>query len=306
MLKRMSPAAIHALKEALSCIYWYKSDLRSFLQNSVGDAALVGSLNWGGYKRQIVADLVDHLCTNQGECIVALTRLCFDVTEMNSFPHLEHLEGGREKATKARVAVEQLRKLVESHSEAAEEEESLRIRQKEIQERIRQSSAVRQRLAELLARFMDVAVGIDSQKRGYDLERLLLDLFELFDLDPRASFRIVGEQIDGAFALDGTDYLFEAKWQAKPVSAGDLDSFSAKVQRRLENTLGLFLSMNGFSEDGIDAHSRGTPNTILMDGADLLAVLEQRIDFVSLLTRKKRHAAQTGRIFLPIHEILSR
>ena len=90
------------------------------------------------------------------------------------------------------------------------------------------------------------------------------------------------------------------------MSAGDLDSFSAKVQRRLENTLGLFLSMNGFSEEGIDAHSRGTPNTILMDGADLLAVLEQRIDFVSLLTRKKRHAAQTGRIFLPIHEILSR
>jgi len=44
---------------------------------------------------------------------------------------------------------------------------------------------------------------------------------------------------------------------------------------------------------------------VLMDGADLLAVLEQRIDFVSLLIRKKRHAAQTGRIFLPIHEVLT-
>lgn len=84
----------------------------------------------------------------------------------------------------------------------------------------------------------------------------------------------------------------------------DLDAFSAKVQRKLENTLGLFLAMNGFSMDAIEAHSRGTPNTVLMDGADLHAVLEQRIDFVSLLMRKKRHAAQTGRIFLPIHEIL--
>ena len=84
-----------------------------------------------------------------------------------------------------------------------------------------------------------------------------------------------------------------------------LDAFSTKVGRKLENTLGLFLSMNGFSQDAIQAHSRGTPNTVLMDGADLLAVLEQRVDFVSLLLRKKRHAAQTGRIFLPIHEILS-
>jgi hypothetical protein len=127
----------------------------------------------------------------------------------------------------------------------------------------------------------------------------------LFDLDPKASFRNIGEQIDGAFALEGTDYLFEAKWQQDAVAIQDLDAFSAKVQRKLENTLGLFLSINGFSPDAIEAHSRGTPNSILMDGADLLAVLEQRIDFVTLLIRKKRHAAQTGRIFFPIHEIVS-
>jgi hypothetical protein len=38
-----------------------------------------------------------------------------------------------------------------------------------------------------------------------------------------------------------------------------------------------------------------------MDGADLMAVLEERIDFVTLLLRKNRHAAQTGEIYLPIH-----
>ncbi len=41
-----------------------------------------------------------------------------------------------------------------------------------------------------------------------------------------------------------------------------------------------------------------------MDGADLMSVLEERIDFVSLLLRKKRHAAQTGTIYLKIHEII--
>ena len=105
------------------------------------------------------------------------------------------------------------------------------------------------------------------------------------------------------FALEGTDYLFEAKWQKDLVGVQDLDAFSSKVQRKLDNTLGVFLSMNGFSPDGITAHSTGRPSVILMDGADLMAVLEERIDFVTLLLRKKRHAAQTGNIFLHIHEI---
>jgi len=42
---------------------------------------------------------------------------------------------------------------------------------------------------------------------------------------------------------------------------------------------------------------------ILMDGTDLMAVFEERIDLVTLLLRKKRHAAQTGNIYLPFHEI---
>jgi len=83
---------------------------------------------------------------------------------------------------------------------------------------------------------------------------LLRSLFELCDLDPRASFKIVGEQIDGAFTFEATDYLFEGKWQQELVSAGDLDVLAGKLSRKLDNTLGLFLSINGFSEDGVKAH----------------------------------------------------
>lgn len=151
---------------------------------------------------------------------------------------------------------------------------------------------------------MTLVISADKQGRGYELEKLMHDLFELFDLDPKASFRTTGEQIDGAFSLEGTDYLFEAKWQQNPIAAESLDSFSAKVERKLENTLGVFLSIDGFSEDGVAAHSSGRASIILMDGADLMAVLEERIDFVSLLLRKKRHASQTGNIYLRIHEIL--
>jgi restriction endonuclease Mrr len=123
-------------------------------------------------------------------------------------------------------------------------------------------------------------------------------------LDPKASFKITGEQIDGAFTFENTDYLFEAKWTKELIAIDDLDAFAGKLSRKLENTLGLFLSINGFSEDAIKAHTTGRKLMILMDGSDLMAILEGRIDLMVLLYRKKRFAAQTGNIYLRIHEIM--
>lgn len=303
--KRLSPSAIIALKEALCSIYWYKSDLRSFLSNCIGNPPFIASLNWENYKRQIVADLIDELTSDQDKHLGALTKLCHEVTSLNSFTHLEQLDGGEQKARRAREAVEQLKQLVEPHQEKVKDEEAAEKRRKEREEKLKKNSAVREKLKELNAQFMAIATGARPQTRGFDLERLMYDVFELFDLDPKASFKNTGEQIDGAFSLEGTDFLFEAKWQQELVGVQSLDGFSSKVRRKLDNTLGLFLSMNGFSPDGVAAHSTGRPSVILMDGADLMAVLEERIDFVTLLLRKKRHAAQTGNIFLHVHEITS-
>jgi len=79
---------------------------------------------------------------------------------------------------------------------------------------------------------------------------------------------------------------------------------AGKLSRKLENTLGLFLSIDGYSEDGVKAHSSGRRLVILTDGSDLMAVLEGRIDLVHLLLRKRRKASEAGNIYLKIHEIL--
>ena len=117
-------------------------------------------------------------------------------------------------------------------------------------------------------------------------------------MDPKSSFKIKGEQIDGAFTFNNDEYLVEAKWRNDPTSIGDLDSFSGKLQRRLENTLGLFISINGFSPDAITAFSSGRKLMLLMDGSDIIAILEERISLPNLLKRNKRAAAQTGNIYL--------
>lgn len=305
MAKRLSPAAIVALKEALCAIYWYKGDLRSFLQQCLANSAVLATLNWENYKRQIASDLVDYLVRDQEKHLGDLTRLCHEVCSLGAFPHLEQLDGGAEKAERARAAVKQLKGLVEPHQQVQKEQDSLAQRQKAAAEKLKSNAAVRQKLEDVKARYMALVISTNAQGRGFELEKVMYDLFELFDLDPKASFRNTGEQIDGAFSLEGTDYLFEAKWQQLQVGAEDLDAFASKVRRKLENTLGVFLSINGFSADGITAHSSGGAVVILMDGADLMAVFEERIDFVSLLLRKKRHASQTGNIYLPIHQILA-
>lgn len=303
MPKRLAPAAIVALKEALCAVYWYKGDLRSFLQQCLGNPAILATLNWDSYKRQIVSDLVDYLVRDQNKHLGDLTRLCNEVCEIKTFEHLQQLDGGAQKVDRARAAVSQLRTLVTPHQDAKKESDDLAERQKRAAEKLRTNAAVRLKLEDIKNRYMALVVSSNVQGRGFELERVMYDLFELFDLDPKASFRNTGEQIDGAFSFDGTDYLFEAKWQQEMIAAADLDAFASKVRRKLENTLGVFLSINGFSQDGVAAHSAGGAVVLLMDGADLMAVLEERIDFISLLLRKKRHAAQTGNIYLPFHQI---
>jgi hypothetical protein len=304
MAKRLTPAGTVALKEALCSIYWYKADLRGFLQQCLANPRVLSALNWDNYKRQIVSDLVDYLAANQDTHLNDLTKLCHEVCSIDTFAHLEQLEGGQEKAERARVAVAQLKSLLEPHEQLRKEQDDLAERQQRAAEKLRSNVAVREKLEQIKTRYMALVVSTDAQGRGFELEKVMYDLFELFDLDPKASFRNTGEQIDGAFSLTGTDFLFEAKWRKEQTTAADLDSFAGKVKRKLENTLGVFLSINGFTPDGVAAHSSGGAVVVLMDGADLMAVLEERIDFVTLLLRKKRHAAQTGEIYLQIHRIL--
>jgi hypothetical protein len=143
----------------------------------------------------------------------------------------------------------------------------------------------------------------NAQKRGFAFEKFLNSLFMLFDLEPKESFRIVGEQIDGAFTFDGNDFLLEAKWQEKPIELGELYKFGGKIEGRLKLTLGLAVSINGFTQDYNESKSASLKTMLLMDGADLITVLENRIDLKDMLFRKRRHASDTGDIFFKFKDM---
>lgn len=305
MEQQISPAAIQALKEALTLVYWYKSDLRGFLYQCLSDSTLLSRLDWSGYKRNIVATLVGHLAKHQDVYQLELIQLMAAVCEVTDFSHLRKLDAGVSKAKAAKAAVLALRAQLAGHQEIEEEARRAERRRGDARARVMRINAVQKQLETLNGEFYKLIESDKLQQRGYSLERVIKGLFDLFDLDPKASFRIIGEQIDGAFSFEGTDYLLEARWQSEPVAAKELDSLAGKLSRKLENTLGLFLSVNGFSKGGIETHASGGRRlVILMDGSDLMAVLEGRIDLVRLLLRKRRHAAETGNIYLRVNDIL--
>ncbi|MFA5403917.1 MAG: hypothetical protein WC358_03175 [Ignavibacteria bacterium] len=302
--KVIAPAAIIALTDALTNIYWYKSELRSFIMNTISDPSILVKLNWEDYKRNIVSTLVNFLANHQDTYQNDLLKLMNEVCKINNYSHLERIDNGKEKAEIAKKSVEALRQQIKGHQDLLEEQKQQEERRQKAYEKSLQVKGVQERLEEIKNEFYKLVGSTSPQNRGYQLEKIIKDLFNLFDLDPKASFRIIGEQIDGAFTFENSDYLFEGKWQHELVGIQDLDAFSGKLTRKLENTLGLFLSMSRFSEDAVKAHSTGRRLMKLKDGSDIMGVLEGRIDLLQLLLRKRRHASQTGNIYLKLHEII--
>jgi hypothetical protein len=106
--KKIAPAALHALKEAIALVYWYKSDLRSFLTQSMSDPTILSRLNWLDYKRNIVGELIDFLSKNESVYQRQLLRLMSDVGGVKDFSHLQRLDDGVTKANQAKAAVQAL------------------------------------------------------------------------------------------------------------------------------------------------------------------------------------------------------
>lgn len=160
------------------------------------------------------------------------------------------------------------------------------------------------RLADLRTRFLSLHVQSDRQGAGRTLETLLNDLFSEFDLAPERPFKLIGEQIDGSFVLDSAVYLVEAKWHAARIGMAELSHFRVKVEGKATFTRGLFISVNGYTQEAQEQIVRGKqPNFLMVDGADLYRVFDGSMGLVDLLRRKIRLLAERGRPYVPISEL---
>lgn len=159
----------------------------------------------------------------------------------------------------------------------------------------------RNRISQLAQDFLDLN-NLDPQPRGYAFERFLKELFDAYDLEARQAFQLVGEQIDGSFQLSGETYLLEAKWQNAPVDAATLRAFHGKIDDKSAWARGLFVSYGGYTEQGLEAF--GGKRIVLMDGLDLHDTLRRDLSLADVIARKVRRAAETGRIFVRVRDLI--
>ncbi|MBL4641631.1 MAG: restriction endonuclease [Verrucomicrobiales bacterium] len=143
---------------------------------------------------------------------------------------------------------------------------------------------------------------LNPQERGYRFEVFLKNAFDAFGMKGRSSFRLVGEQIDGSFELNGDTYLVEAKWTTKPTGVGPLDSFQGRVDRKASWTRGCFISYGGFSSDGLHAFGNAR-KVICVEGKDLHDIFNNQIPLDQLIQRKVRFASETGNPFAPAKDL---
>jgi hypothetical protein len=159
-------------------------------------------------------------------------------------------------------------------------------------------------LVQLRESFYRLAVETDRNKAGLALEQLLNRLFAIFQLQPRLPFRVVGEQIDGSFELDGEIYLLESKWEKHPLPEADLLVFRGKIEGKSAFTRGVFLALNDISLPAREAITRGkSPLFFVVNGHDLTMILNEAITLTDFLRKRFRLLAEEGRVCVPFPEL---
>lgn len=151
------------------------------------------------------------------------------------------------------------------------------------------------------ADFYTLSAMAEPQQRGYALERFLNEFLEFEGLNPRGSFKLTGEQIDGSFAWASSTYLVEAKWVKDRIAGAEFGAFIYKVSGKSADTRGLYIAINGYSEQALEGlRMKGELRFVCIDGSHLLRALSPSWDFSKLLTIVWRYASETGQAYLPV------
>ena len=235
-------------------------------------------------KRQIAPLILDAI-ENRGDCNGVICRMIEIAAHWSSFHLAKDEFQARATVQKAREllgTIELMEAREAKQRELARKEELSRMEQ-ERAERFRKESEL------LLMMFDDLAMSTEKQQRGYLLQDLLNRTFDLHAIPVVASFtrNEGGEQIDGAFKLEGWHYIVECRWRKKLSDIRELDGLSGQIDRSGRQTMGVFLSINGWSDNVVPLLKQTTGKSIiLMDGYDLRTVLAGHVDLIDLLLAK--------------------
>lgn len=302
MARRLLPPDVkNALIEVCGRCFWYKQPLFDmFARAAIPEDLYLRYEHEAKFKiaRQLLGDLEQM----GDEGMLLQRRLLTELCSLRDLPDTEVPD--RDAGLDALRALKQA--AVDRDLVSKEEKHEKARRVADAQESVQKARDRERRLGELYGAFAELAASADPQARGYGLEDLLKELFALYEIRYRKSYKSEGEQIDGFFTFGGFDYLVEARWRKEPPTLEQLLAVKGKVDRKIESTRGFIFSIPPFREDVLQRlRQAGQANLILVDGYDLTLILEGRVSLIDALQAKIDKAAQEGILYFALAKLFT-
>jgi Restriction endonuclease len=292
---RLTPYYINLVYDACLKSFWRKKALSKFLRQVGISEAFVSAWGPDESKRDFLDRLFVELPkSDQGRS--ALIRMSTYLMDQQSFPDLQGWEDSSEKIKAANEAVSALRV---HHSRQQDEVRSEENRLKAKKEFLKRQEEI-SRSQQTLQKLNDRLNAIGTQHAGYDFQQWFYDLLDFSEVPNRRPYVHNGRQIDGSVTVSATTYLIELKFTAEQVGAPDIDSFHKKVTTKADNTMGIMVSISGYSSIARQEASGERTPLLLLDHQHIYLILGGIMGFGEVVDRVRRHASQTGEAYLSV------
>lgn len=297
MAAKITPRLIELTYEAALKSYWRKAALRKFLAASHIAESHLATWPTDESKRDFLDRIFGKLQkTDPGK--VVIFEMARALSELSTFPDLRNWEDSTQKIADASNAVAELKAYLRAQNEEIRSErERDEAKTKAREERINIQRSMTDR-AKLQARLDALHPSVGTQRGGYDFQEWFYDLLDYCEVQNRKPYVNSGRQIDGSLTHDGTTYLVELKFTGSQADATDVDSLRSKVDDKADNTMGIMVSISGYSSVAVTQASGRKTALLLLDAMHLYLFLSGSLSFSDIVSRVRRHASQTGESYL--------
>lgn len=301
MKTRLTPYYIELLYDACLKSFWRKKALSKFLRNCGVSQNFLAT--WGPDETK--RDFLDRLFlelpkTDRGR--QGLLRMAVCLMEQRTFPDLMNWEDSAQKIKAAHDAVQKLKLC---HNQQENEIHTAEQKQKAREEFLKRQAEVtrsQQTLQKLAERLNDLGKHLGEQQAGYEFQTWFYDLLDFNEIPNRRPYVHASRQIDGSLTWDGTTYLGELKFTSSPANPNAIGDFFRKVTTKADNTMGIMVSISGFTEIAKKEGSGAKTPLLLLDHSHLYLVLSGIMGMGDVIDRIRRHASQTGEAYLAARE----
>ena len=268
MAAKITPRLIELTYEAALKSYWRRNALRTFLRASHVTDSFLNSWTEDESKRDLLDNLFHKLQdTDKGKALIF--QMARNLSEQTTFPDLRSWEDSDQKIQTAHKAVQELKTYLKTQDEeikSTQEKKDSQERAKKERERIQRSLTDKVKLQQSLD---SLHSQVGTQQGGYDFEDWFYELLDYSEITNRRPYKSDGRQIDGSLTHEGTTYLVELKFTKDQSDATDIDSLKAKVNKMADNTMGIMVSISGYSSVAVNDASGSKTTLMLLDARHL-------------------------------------